>query len=102
MSWPTSARHLIPAPLRISLLYALFGISWIVVSDLLVWREGGVSAHGLLVGPGKGLVFVLASALLLYTLVRILYTPVTSHPPWIPPRWDRAWTSWRSRTAPTS
>ncbi|HEX6135154.1 MAG TPA: ATP-binding protein [Longimicrobiales bacterium] len=58
-----------PAPLRIGLLYAGFGLAWILIGDLLLWSRGGVSSTAFLLELGKGAVFVLVSALLLYVLV---------------------------------
>ncbi|HSJ31342.1 MAG TPA: ATP-binding protein [Longimicrobiales bacterium] len=58
-----------PAPLRISLLYAAFGVTWILLGDLALWIRGGVSRAALLTELIKGGVFVGASALLLYILV---------------------------------
>jgi len=70
MERTTPALRGVPAPLRISLLYACFGVAWIVAGDLALWLRGGVTAAGLLLELGKGLVFVLASALFLHILIR--------------------------------
>ncbi|MGH7446926.1 MAG: hybrid sensor histidine kinase/response regulator, partial [Longimicrobiales bacterium] len=59
-----------PAPLRISLLYAAFGTAWILIGDLALWLQGGVTATALLMELGKGAVFVAVSALLLYVMIR--------------------------------
>jgi signal transduction histidine kinase len=56
--------------LRISLLYAAFGVAWIVTGDVALWLRGGVTGTGLLLALGKGSIFVAASALLLYVLIR--------------------------------
>jgi hypothetical protein len=57
-------------PLRVALLYALFAGLWILISDRLL--EAFVSHPSLLTRAQtyKGEIFVLASALLLYILLR--------------------------------
>ena len=70
MPAPELMRPRFPAPLRISLLYAAFGVSWILLSDLMLWLQGGVTRGALLAELVKGCAFVGASALLLYVLVR--------------------------------
>ena len=58
-----------PAALRISLLYAVFGVTWILLSDLLLWLGGGVSRGALVTELIKGFIFVTVSAVVLYVLV---------------------------------
>jgi two-component system, cell cycle sensor histidine kinase and response regulator CckA len=70
MSAPELTRSRFPAPVRISLLYAAFGIAWILFGDLVLWLQGGVSRGALLTELVKGLVFVAASALLILFLIR--------------------------------
>jgi PAS domain S-box-containing protein len=67
---PLPARDSLDAPLRISLLYAAFGAVWIVTGDVALWLRGGITRAGLLLALGKGSIFVAASALLLYVLIR--------------------------------
>lgn len=69
MSRPHSEGRRIAAPLRISLLYALFGAAWILLSDRELFR-GADSSGVLLLSIGKGLLFVLGSAVLIYFMVR--------------------------------
>ena len=70
MPAPKPRRPRVPAPLRISLLYAAFGVTWILLGDLALWIRGGVTRAALLTELVKGGVFVGASALLLYVMVR--------------------------------
>lgn len=58
------------APLRISLLYLLFGISWIVVSDFALIWSSLFNPGGSLVSMTKGVVFVCISSILIYLLLR--------------------------------
>ncbi|HEX6306590.1 MAG TPA: ATP-binding protein [Longimicrobiales bacterium] len=55
--------------MRIGLLYAAFGLAWVGLGDLLLWSRGGVTSAAFLLELGKGAVFVLVSAALLYVLV---------------------------------
>lgn len=67
---PLSARDRVHAPFRISVLYAAFGAAWIVTGDVALWLRGGITRTGLLLELGKGSIFVAASALLLFVLIR--------------------------------
>jgi two-component system, cell cycle sensor histidine kinase and response regulator CckA len=57
-------------PLRVSLLYAAFGVAWIWLGDLRLLASGGMSTSAWLLSVGKGLLFVAGSAALIYALVR--------------------------------
>lgn len=60
------------SPFRVTLLYVLVGIGWILGSDgLLAWWEGG-SDREWLMDSGKGLFFVMATAGMLYVLIQRL------------------------------
>jgi PAS domain S-box-containing protein len=57
--------------LRISRLYAIFGCVWIVLSSLAVWFSLGRPSNGVgFAEMGKGLIFILVSAALLFVLLR--------------------------------
>jgi len=64
---PAGAR--LSAPARISLLYAAFGLFWVVVGDVGVSQVGG-AANSLGLHLAKGIVFVLFSTALVYRLVQ--------------------------------
>ncbi len=60
------------APLQLTIIYALLATGWIVLSDLaMAWWQGESVTH---VGPNmvKGLLFVLVSSAVLYSLVTLL------------------------------
>ncbi|MGE0388386.1 MAG: PAS domain S-box protein [Gammaproteobacteria bacterium] len=62
-----------PAPndaARIALVYALFGVAWIVFSDRLLNLLAGEQGFAAELGSIKGLLFVAVTALLLYLLLR--------------------------------
>lgn len=64
--------RLVPAStsLRVALLYALFGLLWIAVSDQVVLALAGGAAETTHWQTGKGILFVVLSAVLIYALVR--------------------------------
>lgn len=58
------------APLRITALYVVFGAAWVLVGDVGLLRMGPLTANNWLLNLAKGLLFVAASALFLYYLLR--------------------------------
>ena len=67
----TAARdQSLDAPLRISLLYLLFGIGWIVISDFALIWSSQLNSSGSLVSMVKGGLFVVISSAFIYVLLR--------------------------------
>lgn len=56
------------APLRVAVVYGVLGVLWIVLTDWLLLQVGPDLARSAQVG--KGLLFVLLSASLIFLLVR--------------------------------
>ncbi len=57
------------AILRVSWVYAAFSSLWIISSDLLLYNNHGTTLDGLLVGAGKGLLFVFVSTALIHLFI---------------------------------
>lgn len=57
-------------PIRVALGYAAFGVTWILVSDLLLQRGEPMPGRVFAIAIGKGLSFVALSSVLIYLLVR--------------------------------
>ncbi|MEN6340420.1 MAG: hypothetical protein ABFD03_09870, partial [Clostridiaceae bacterium] len=63
------ARNALAKSTLITSVYALFGITWIVVTDLFVANRFGESLEAYLASIAKGLLFVLLTSALIFILV---------------------------------
>jgi two-component system cell cycle sensor histidine kinase/response regulator CckA len=72
MTAPGKRPNLAHESLRLALIYAGWGVAWIVITDGLVAWWGGEGGFTWLTNSGKGLLFVGATSALLYLLCRRL------------------------------